>query len=321
MAFPGHKDALSDPADATINYRITPCGETVPTRSEPAAIPHCLGRFRVLGEIARGGMGVILRAYDVDLDREVAVKLLAPDIQPDSEAGQRFAQEARLCGQLHHPGIMPVFEAGVLTDGRGYFAMPLIQGRTLAAHLADRRHLRDGLPKWLDAFEQICQAMAFVHAKGIVHRDLKPANVMVGPFDQVLVMDWGVAAIRDRALATSDTAGYWVFGTPAYMSPEQARGSRATDPRADVFGLGAILCEILTGLPPYLGSDAAWVTRQAAAAHQDEAVRRLNESESEPAWVELALHCLAADPADRPADAGQVADLVRDLARSPVSVG
>lgn len=243
-------------------------------------------------------MGVILRAYDVDLDRELAIKLLSPDIQPDSEAGRRFAQEARVAGQLHHPGIMPVYEAGSVEDGRGYFAMPFVQGHTLSRLLADRTDPRDNLQHWFHLFVSICGAIAYAHGKGIVHRDLKPANVMIAPFRQVLVMDWGVAVVRDHNATTdSDADGYWVFGTPAYMPPEQARGCRAADPRADVFGLGAILCEILTGLPPYLGADAASVTRQAASGNQDAMIRRLMDSRAEPEWIDLARHCLAIDPA------------------------
>jgi eukaryotic-like serine/threonine-protein kinase len=316
MHFEEHKDALSGPADATINFRITPCAETVPSQAGPATIPHCLGRFRVLDEIARGGMGVILRAYDVDLDRELAIKLLAPEFQPDSEAGRRFAQEARVASQLHHPGIMPVYEAGLLDDGRGYFVMPFVRGRTLAALLADRASPSADLDRWLHVFEKVCLAVAHAHDKGIVHRDLKPGNVMIGPFGEVLVMDWGVALVRDRVMPTTNEAdGYWVFGTPAYMPPEQARGHSFADPRGDVFGLGAILCEILTGQPPNLGSDAAAVTRHAASGQQHELLRRLSDVTAEPELLALAVRCLAADPSARPADAGEVAKLVSTAIR------
>jgi serine/threonine protein kinase len=257
---------------------------------------------------------VVLRAYDPTLDRELAVKLLSPDIAPDSDAARRFAQEARVAGQLDHPGIIPVYEAGTLPDGRSYFAMPFVEGRTLAALLAERPDPQNDLDRWLGVFEQICVAVAHAHDKGIVHRDLKPANVMIGPVGQVIVMDWGVAAIRGAAHQTGESGGgYWVFGTPAYMPPEQARGLAGADPRTDVFGLGGILCEILTGEPPYVGDDATSVTRRAAAGDQEELARRFACSDVDRFLVSVARSCLSPDPADRPADAGEVARLLNNF--------
>jgi eukaryotic-like serine/threonine-protein kinase len=314
MSFPEHTDALSSPADATVNLRVGPRIEPSPSQFGSVAIPHVLGRFRVLGEVGRGGMGVVLRAYDPILDRELAVKLLSPDIAPDSDAGRRFAQEARVAGQLEHPGIIPVYEAGTLPDGRSYFAMPFIQGRTLAALLAERPDPRHDLDRWRGMFERVCVAVAHAHGRGIVHRDLKPANVMIGPGGDVVVMDWGVAAIRGAAHQTGESGdGYWVFGTPAYMPPEQARGLAGADPRTDVFGLGGILCEILSGEPPYVGDDVASVTRRAAAGDQEELACRLAGSDADRFLVSVTRACLSPDPADRPADAGEVARLLNNF--------
>src|SRR5262245_29179753 len=246
-----HKDALHKEAGATVNYRVLP-ESAAGSSSASAPIPHFLGRFRVIGEIARGGMGIIVRAYDPALDRELAIKLLTPEISPDSDAGRRFAQEARVVSQFHHPGVIPVFEAGTLADGRAYFAMPFVDGKTLSALLADRPSTEHDLSRWLHVFLRVCETIAYVHEQGIVHRDLKPSNVMVGRFGEVMVMDWGVAAVihLPRRTPVENRSGCWVFGTPAYMPPEQALGTPGTpDPRADVFGLGAILCEILTGQP------------------------------------------------------------------------
>src|SRR5262245_51419918 len=310
MMVPKHRDALVTSASATVNFRAGTGSGPSPRGPGTATVPHFLGRYRVLGEIARGGMGVVLLAYDPVLDRELAVKLQSPDIAPDSEAGRRFAQEARVAGQLDHPGIIPVYEAGALPDGRAYFAMPLVHGRTLAALLAERTSPQIGIDRWLAAFERICAAVAYAHNRGVVHRDLKPGNVMIGDFGQVVVMDWGVAAERSTPQGASDGSGYWVFGTPAYMSPEQARGACPGDPRGDVFGLGAILCEILTGHPPYLGPDSATVTQHAAAGNLGAAVRRLDGSGADPGLIDLARRCLSIDPVDRPADAGEVARLV-----------
>ena len=306
-----HTDALAGPANKTVNFRIIPFGPLCPTVTGHATIPHCLGRFRVLDEIARGGMGVVLRAYDAELDRELAIKLLSPDIEPDSEAGRRFAQEARVASQLNHPSIMPVYEAGTLADGRAYFVMPFVQGGTLAVLLAERPDSQHEMRRWLEVFERICIAVGHAHAKGIIHRDLKPANVIVEPSGHALVMDWGVASVRGST-PVGETSGYWVFGTPSYMPPEQARGSQAADPRGDVFGLGAILCEILTGHPPYLGSDAASVTRQAASGDQSELVRRIAESGADWELIDLTRRCLAVDIDARPGEAGVVAGLIND---------
>jgi serine/threonine protein kinase len=310
MNFPKHTGAACGPADPTINLRLNSSGDS-PSRCGSAAVPDALGRFRVLAEIARGGMGVVVRAYDPVLDRELAVKLLSPDIEPDSEAGRRFAQEARVAGQLDHPGIIPVYEAGVLPDGRSYFAMPFISGRTLAALLDERPNTRHDLDRWVRAFEPVCTAVAHAHNKGIVHRDLKPSNVMLGPAGQVVVMDWGVATAGEATSRPGD--GCWVFGTPAYMPPEQARGLAAADPRTDVFGLGGILCEILTGEPPYVGDDAAAVTRLAAAGDQAELDRRLAACGADRFLIALTRSCLAPEQADRPADAGEVGRLMNNF--------
>jgi eukaryotic-like serine/threonine-protein kinase len=309
------EEPAANSASATVSLRISPSGGAETGRLGLSTIPHFVGRFRVLGEIGRGGMGVVLRAYDPELDRELAVKLLAPDIAPDSEAGRRFAQEARVAGRLDHPDILPVYEAGSLADGRSFFAMPLVEGRTLAAALGDRQDPRPDLDRWLAVFGRVCLAVGYAHRQGVVHRDLKPANVMLGRAGQVMVMDWGVAAFRGSGSWRGEPAGGWVLGTPAYMAPEQARGLCPGDPRGDVFGLGAILCEILTGRPPYLGADSAMVTRQAAAGDLDEAYTRLTESGAAPELIDLASECLSVDLVDRPTDAAEVADRLADHLR------
>jgi serine/threonine protein kinase len=309
-----HKDALHKEAGATVNYRVLP-ESAAGSPSASAPIPHFLGRFRVLGEIARGGMGIIVCAYDPALDRELAIKLLAPEIPADSEAGRRFAQEARIVSHFHHPGIIPVFEAGMVADGRAYFAMPFIEGQTLSVLLAERAGPAHGLARWLQVFLRVCETIAYVHEQGIVHRDLKPSNVMVGRFGEVMVMDWGVAALVVPPVPqpVENRSGCWVFGTPAYMPPEQALGtSGPPDRRADVFGLGAILCEILTGHPPYPGIDLAGVTRLAADGNQAEMTRRLVRCGADPALIQLARLCLSPAPADRPGSAGEVATAVTE---------
>jgi serine/threonine protein kinase len=181
-------------------------------------------RYRLIEEIGRGGMGVVYLAEDAELGRRVAIKVL--------EDGR----EARVLASLEHPGIVPVHEAGVLPDGRSYYAMKLIRGTRLDAFLEKTTHL----PDRLRVFQRICEPVAFAHARGVVHRDLKPANIMVGEFGEVLVMDWGAPGV----------------GTPAFMAPEQAAGEEV-DARADVFALGRMLELVVRGegrLPKPLAS-------------------------------------------------------------------
>jgi serine/threonine protein kinase/tetratricopeptide (TPR) repeat protein len=302
-------------------------------RDDPAVAPpsdRSAHHLRLLDEIARGGMGTIFRAHDPDLGRDVAVKVLHHAHLGQPELRQRFAEEAHITGRLHHPGVVPVYETGQLSDQRPYFTMKLVKGQTLARLLAERRpgHRTD-LTRWVKMFAQVCQTMAHAHARGVIHRDLKPANVMVDVSGHVQVMDWGLAKVlasreRERPEEASDTAENEpdrarqssvpatrpgvVLGTPAYMPPEQAQGEiERLDARCDVFGLGAILCEILTGQPPYTAGDAAGVLRRAAQADLTDAFARLDRCGADAALVALAKRCLAPDPEARPRDAGVLA--------------
>lgn len=286
-------------------------------------------RYRIQSEIARGGMGCVLKGTDVVLGRDVAVKVLLSSHRHRPELVHRFLEEAQIAGQLQHPGIAPVYDLGRLADERPYFTMKLVKGVTLSALLADRSHPGDDLPGMLRVFEQVCQTMAYAHARGVVHRDLKPSNIMVGKFGEVQVMDWGLATILNsdgrpdtsrahgvsisvictsRAEQDSDhpaTLAGSVLGTPAWMSPEQAAGQLdCVDTRSDVFALGAILCEILTGDPPYTEDDPDRVLRQARKADLASAFDRLNACGFDQDVVALAKRCLAPIRNDRPQNAG-----------------
>jgi serine/threonine-protein kinase len=295
--------------------------------------PGCAGRFRLGQELARGGMGVVYCACDESLGRDVAVKVLHECYEVGSLVGQRFLDEARITAQLQHPGIPPVFEVGRLDDGRPYLAMKLINGRTLAELLKERREPASDRGRFLAMFEQICQAVAYAHSKHVLHRDLKPANVMVGAFGEVQVMDWGLAKllapcggtaheitatetacetriVSARELDSATLPGS-VLGTPAYMSPEQAGGELdRLDERADVFGLGAILCIILTGEPPYTGKSSDEVRLLAIRGMLAGAYARLDQCGADAKLVELCRACLSAEREGRPRDAGAVAATV-----------
>jgi serine/threonine-protein kinase len=299
--------------------------------------------YRVLGELGRGGMGMVYRAFEPRLGRSLAVKVLLPEHRDDAGLRRRFLKEAQIMGRLQHPGVAPVHELGELPDGRPFFTMKRVMGQTLAELLpspvadggAPGPRTANGEPAaapLLAVFEQVCQTVAYAHSRGILHRDLKPANVMVGAFGEVQVMDWGLAKVQTEAgeeprppflagptpspggpgqtclSAAEKTEAGAVLGTPAYMPPEQARGEvDRLDERSDVFGLGAILCEVLTGQPPYMARDSWQVHLQAVQGDLADAQRRLEASGAEAELVALARRCLAADPAERPPDASAVA--------------
>jgi serine/threonine protein kinase len=179
-------------------------------------------RYRLDGEIGRGGMGIVYRAWDSQLERAVALKVI--DTGPPDEP--------RTLARLEHPGLVPVYDSGVLPDGRVYYAMRLIAGR----HLDDFLREETALPARLRVFEKICEAVAFAHDRGIVHCDLKPRNIMIGAFGEVLVMDWGIAREPGQAAAAA---------TPYYGAPETVR-----DARSDIYSLGRILGDLTPASPP-----------------------------------------------------------------------
>ncbi|MBL8843118.1 MAG: protein kinase [Planctomycetes bacterium] len=322
-------------------------GEATPPRP-PAAeeLPAQLSaRYRIEGEIGRGGVGIVLRGRDLELNRVVALKVLRPEHVAHEGLTRRFVEEAQIGGQLEHPGIVPVHEMGRAPDGRPFFVMKLIQGRTLADLLAARGDTPAERARFLAIFEQVCLTVAYAHARGVIHRDLKPANVMVGAFGEVQVADWGLAKVvgrpepphapaaptppaatrsaRDSSAQAAAAAGPVstdrtsssallsqagaVLGTLAYMAPEQARGeSESIDARADVFALGAMLLELLTGKPPYTG-DSGEQFDAAREAALGPAFERLAAPTIHPTLAALARRCLAADRAERPADAAALA--------------
>ena len=278
-----------------------------PPRIEKTLEPGDHGRFhrlQLFGMIGRGGMGVVLKGHDADLGRDLAVKVLREQYRDQPDMVCRFIEEAQIGGQLQHPGVVPIYELGTLADRRPYFAMKLIRGRTLAEVLADRGAPADDHPRLLGIFESVCQTMAYAHARGVIHRDLKPSNIMVGRFGEVQVVDWGLAKVLTRedeagveegpvigsepheeTVATARSGGDSelsmpgsVMGTPAYMAPEQARGEvDALDERADVFALGSILCEILTGAPAFVGESPVEIEQRSARVRSP---RRINGSRS-----------------------------------------
>jgi serine/threonine-protein kinase len=306
------------------------------TTAEPAASgrpgpAERTEKYQLFGEIARGGMGAVLRGQDVDLGRELAVKVLLESHRERPELIRRFVEEAQIGGQLQHPGVVPMYELGTFADRRPFFTMKLVRGRTLADLLKHRADPGEDRPWFLAIFQSICQTMAYAHARGVIHRDLKPSNVMVGSFGEVQVMDWGLAKVLPRsdtdeaeiakesthetviATARSEDGSELsqvgsVMGTPAYMAPEQARGEVGqVDERADVFALGSILCEVLTGQAAFTGRSAGEIHRKAALGDLADAAARLDSSGADGELIALARDALAREREDRPRAAGAVA--------------
>jgi serine/threonine protein kinase len=232
--------------DATVDHLLRVAGDSERTN----------GRYELQDEIGRGGMGVVYRAHDRELQRDVALKVLGAGGDA-GDLARRLHREARVLASLEHPGMVPVYDVGVL-DGRSFYVMQLVRGRRLDQWAAESPSRAERLR----AFERICETVAFAHAHGVVHRDLKPGNVMLGAFGEVLVMDWGVAKVLADASGAppgssgdGDTAAGTVLGTPGYMAPEQAAGdTRAVDARTDVYALGGLLHFLLAGSPPTVGS-------------------------------------------------------------------
>ncbi|HEU4533034.1 MAG TPA: serine/threonine-protein kinase [Polyangiaceae bacterium] len=268
-------------------------------------------RYELGGVIARGGMGTILRAFDRRLARSVAVKRL------DSNAAAlaaRFAREIRITASLQHPAIVPVYDSGVLPDGRPFYAMRYVPGASLQQVMAGRRGEGERLGLLVPMLA-VAEAVAYAHERGIIHRDLKPSNVLVGPFGEAVVIDWGLAKLDDAPeagpvagarpgddpLATRAGA---VLGTPRYMAPEQARGEVATR-RSDVYALGAMLYHALSGVPPVAGDEVDAVLARAARA---EVVPLARVAPGLPGdLIAVVERAMAPSPEDRYASAGELA--------------
>lgn len=260
---PPSASPLVDPASATL-----PADSNHPAPlSFPELVPHSAEekRYAIAGEFARGGLGRILQATDTRLRRQVALKELLSD---DKELESRFLREALVTAKLQHPSIIPLYDAGRRQDGRLFYSMKLVFGRSLEEAIAAKETLAERL-SLLPHLIDVAEAIAYAHSKKIIHRDLKPQNVLVGEFGETVVIDWGIA--KDLSSGHVDSAPNgaetvpWldelggqltmdgtIMGTPAYMPPEQARGN-AVDERADVYALGAILYHLMAGVSPYQG--------------------------------------------------------------------
>jgi eukaryotic-like serine/threonine-protein kinase len=265
-----------------------------------------IGRYLLGTKIGRGGFGVVFRAHDTSLDREVALKFLHAEHTATPQMLNRFLQEARSAAKIPHPGIVTVYECGQVAgtgsaaDGSAYIAMELLQGESLTDRLA--RCGRLDPPAAMEISRQVASALEAAHRAGIVHRDLKPDNIFIVPDsavssgERIKVLDFGIAKLS-RASTNVETQSMTVFGTPRYMSPEQCRSAAAVDQRSDIYTLGCILFELVCGKPPFAGAAGELIAQHVLV--EPPSADSIDSSLPQP-LVALIAELLAKEPDDRP---------------------
>ncbi|MBX3400960.1 MAG: serine/threonine protein kinase [Gemmataceae bacterium] len=301
---------LAPPRQA-VAHTMVQTGEA-PTTATPAPLaamdPLSLGRigdYEIQDKLGEGGMGAVYRGYDTQLHRNVAIKLLLPEYSANREARERFLREARSAAAISHDNVVTIFHVG---DHRGsaYLVMPLLKGMSLEAYFA-----RKGLPTIPQSIRfarEIAAGLAAAHRQGLIHRDVKPGNVWLeAPNGRVKILDFGIAKPIGAERKTALTEAGVVMGTPAFMSPEQARG-HAVDSRSDLFSLGAILYRLLAGTPPFVRPTV--METLTALVSEEPAPLRQRNPDVPPPLADLVHRLLARDPAARP-DSAEV--VIREL--------
>ncbi|KAA0254887.1 serine/threonine protein kinase [Acidobacteria bacterium ACD] len=274
------------------------------TRTEAAALPRTVGKYRILRLIGSGGMGTVYEATDVFLRRSVALKVLSPISESFQDALERFFREARAVARLQHPNIVRIYDADD-DPAAPFIAMELVKGID-AGELIRRR---PDLPTALSVAAQVFEGLAHAHDLGVVHRDVKPANVLIAEDGTAKLIDFGLARLHDDE---RDLTRGKVFGSACYMSPEQITDPRGVDHRTDVYAAGALLCQLVTGQAPYQGTTLAETLVQVVHGPLPDLRKRAPGCPGEV--IDLILACLAKSRDDRPSSAREVAAALRSLA-------
>lgn len=270
-------------------------------------------RYMFKGEIAKGGKAVIMSCKDLHLSRVVAYKTLRPEFVNDEIENTRLLREARVSAMLQHPNTVPVYEIGRDRKGHYYFTMKLVHGYTLR-EILDYRDRYD-LVQLIDVVEKIAHVLAYAHVHGVAHRDVKPENILVGPYNEVLLLDWGLAKVWRKDGETSDddnqqttalldsdksiTGHGKLQGTLCYMSPEQIRRDKDIGYSTDIYSLGSVLYEVLTGQTPF-DSDKTYEVLEMVQHKVPAAPSEISKYTVPKILEKLCLHCLKKEPADRP---------------------
>ena len=273
-----------------------------------------IGKYRLLKQLGEGGMGVVYEAVREDIAARAAIKVLRPEYAANPELAGRFFNEARAANLIAHPGIVRVFDYGAEEGGIAYLAMEYLEGESLWKRIERQKKLP--VPEALRIARQIASALAAAHEKQIVHRDLKPDNIFIVPDgeapggERIKLLDFGIAKMADEYRGAVRTQLNYIMGTPAYMSPEQCRGSKGIGAPVDVYSLGVILFEILAGRAPFVAAEPG----EYLAMHMLQPPPRLSDfvPNLPPPLVEMAWKMLAKEPSERPTMA-QVADMLRRL--------
>ena len=320
------KAKKQEKSDKTVEFLIEKPDSPSERTDEKTVTDEPAGRYEIIEELAHGGSGKVLVVFDRHIGRKIAMKeLISDSIKPPSENDDpqktamrnRFLREAKLTGRLEHPAIVPVYEIGRHANGAYYYTMRLIKGKTLLQAIRKSSSLEERL-ELLPHFFNICNAVAYSHSKGVINRDLKPSNVMIGEFGETVVLDWGLAKIKDsdeiifvrhENFGVGETVVGQAIGTPSYMPPEQAEGKIGEiDELSDIYSLGAILYQILTGVTPFSGKTTDEIIKKVLTEKAENATKR--NKDIPPELAAIAEKALSKKKKDRYAT---VADMLDDL--------
>jgi serine/threonine-protein kinase len=337
LAHPAHGAGLTERDSDRAHGQPFPAQNAKQTLKLPTGVKS---RYHMGKIVGKGGLGRVWEVRDTELNRTVALKEILPDRSSSREATADFLREAQITGQLQHPNIVALYDLGRRPqDDKPFYTMRLVRGETMTTAIAEwHRARRAGaldrlrFRRLLAAFVSVCNAIGYAHSREVIHRDLKPDNIILGAFGEVIVLDWGLAKVCRGEEPSSEESSINVGpdcaadqqagrreGTPAYMAPEQAAGhTELIGPKTDVYGLGTILFELLTGAPPHKGEDVLEILDR--IVHGPEPRARAVEPSVSPILEAICAKAMAKSPADRYAHASDLGlDVVKFLGDEPVS--